>query len=802
MTKCIPLILYFLSIPFYSQTQNETIKNIGIVKGIVFDSKVKKALAYVNIVCKDNTNTIISGGITNTKGVFLIQQLPLDSIFVDVQFIGYKTIKRTIVLSEIQPIFDILTLFLEEDISQLDEVVIQSETSTIIQKIDRKVIHVGKDLAATGSNALQLLENIPSVQVNFITGNINLRGNSNARVLIDGKPSNLNLLKQIPTFSIKSVELITNPSAKYTPEGMSGIINIILKKNTTVGFNGSVNIGAEHSINTRPVSSLNLNYRAGSINIYANLESTPPSKFEVFALFDRTDKNSTQNINYLDNTTGGSVKTGIDFYINKKNTISCHTSQILYNKDYHVNTNIVEDNKLIFNAPNLSQFKNKEQAYNIDYKIDIDTEGQNIELEINYTRNTDPQNDFNKETVNPSSKVNNYTNKIVNNSDFFLANLDYTKPISGGTLELGMAARIQNTFNNIMTDQELETKNNLEVVLRGNSTFNYDRKIYSGYVNYTKEYKKIAFQGGLRLEYFRVSGLFSNTQKEAIEPYIDKFLTLYPSAYFTYYASDKNQFQIGYSRRVDRPSVEQVSIIPEMNSPLITNIGNRTLQPQFTNSYEVNYTRNSKKVHLSFTAFYRRTTDIIDRIINKDKANENRQLFSYVNYETADNYGVEFSSSFKLTKWWSFRASTQLYIQNNQGLINDKKESIKNTFFSTKISNNFKVFKKLNLHFIGLYLGKKETVQYKIKPYFYLNVSAQLDVLDGNGSVIIGGRDIFNALQYDYLTTKPILQKVQYTFELNCIYLGFSYNFGSGKNRERNRKYRENNETEGKGNIL
>ncbi|ARV16784.1 TonB-dependent receptor domain-containing protein [Polaribacter sp. SA4-12] len=804
MKKFVPLILIFLSLSFYAKNKKKVIKNIGVFTGKIIDSKSKKTLPYVNIVCKDESNAIFSGGITDAQGNFLIEQLPLKTIFIEIQFIGYKTIKRTIELSENQPKIDISIIHLEEESNTLDEVIVLSETSTIVQKIDRKVIHVGKDLASAGTNSLQLLENIPSVQVDFSAGTINLRGNNNVRVLIDGKPSNLSpskLLKQIPAASIKSVELITNPSAKQNPEGMCGIINFILKKNTTIGFNGSINIGVEHSINTRPTASLDLNYRKGKVNVYANY-SFDIGKFETFSFFDRSDKDLTQDINYLDNSTSNYIKAGVDFYINKKNTVSFYTSQNIADTDFSVDTEVIENNNQIFNSTNFAQFDINEQAYNIDYKLDLDDKGQNIEFEINYTKTTSPENDFIKETVNPSSKIYNYTNTITNNSDTFLANLDYTKPISGGKLELGLEARIQNTFNNIITDQEVEIVGSLTSTTRGNSTFNYDRKIYSGYVNYSKKFKKLAFQGGLRLEHFIVDGLFSNTAQATIEPYNDAFLTLYPSAYFTYYVSDKNEFQVGYSRRVDRPGVTQVSTIQEWTSPLTTSVGNSTLQPQFTNSFEINYTRNIKKGYLSFGTFYRSTKDKIGRIVNTDLTNENRQILSYANYENADSYGFEFSSSFKPTSWWSFRPSTNLYIQDSQGLINNKHESIKNTLFSARVSNNFKATKKLSFQLSSVYRGKSEGVQFKTKPYCVINAAAQLSVLKGNGAISLRGTDIFDGYKLDFSATNPFTQTGEFTLEYSSVYLGFSYNFGGGKNRARNRKHRENNETQGSGGVL
>jgi hypothetical protein len=235
---------------------------------------------------------------------------------------------------------EIAPVYLEEEITELGGVIIESERSIVIQKIDRKIINISKDLASAGTNSLQMLENIPSIEVNYQSGTVSLRGNENVHVLIDGKPSNLStaqVLKQLPSSSVKSVELITNPSAKYNPEGMSGIINIILKKNTTIGFNGAISLGAEQSINRRPTGSLNYNYRTGKVNFYGNY-GVDAGKFETFATFNREDKNLSQKIDYLDHSTSHYIKNGIDFYMNSKNTLSFYTTHNYIDTDFFVNT--------------------------------------------------------------------------------------------------------------------------------------------------------------------------------------------------------------------------------------------------------------------------------------------------------------------------------------------------------------------------------------------------------------------------------------------------------------------------------
>ena len=728
----------------------------------------------------------------------------LDSVSINIQSIGYKAIIKNVVLTNRNKNLNLGTLFLIEDTTTLDEVVIESETSIMTQKIDRRVINVGRDLASAGTNSLQMLENIPSVNVDYLSGTVSLRG-SNVHVLVDGKPSNLStaqLLKQIPSSSVKTIELITNPSAKYNPEGISGFINIILKKNKTIGFNSSLSVGAEHGKNTRPTASLDMNYGVGKVNFYANL-SNDSGKYQTNAFFDRTDKDLSQTIDYLDNTTYNYMKVGVDVYIDKKNTFSFYTTQGSGHTDFTIDTKTIENSNLIFNAPNLSVFEPKEHSYNADYKLDLDDEGEeNVELEINYSKNVSPQNDFNKELVNPSSNVYNYTNTIVNDDSILLLNLDYTKPIKDGNLELGFESRIQKSFNSIVTNQEVETGGNSPTMPRGNTTFHYDREIHSAYINYTTELDEIGLQAGLRFEDFSVEGWFSNTQQTNIEPYSDDITSIYPSAFLTYSLSETDELQVGYSRRVDRPEVAQVTPIQEWTSPLTISVGNRTLRPQFTNSLEANYTKTLTKGNITFGAFYRKTSDKIGRIFNKDSLNPDRQILSHANYDSAKSYGVEFFSSYKINDWWTVRPSSELYVQDSEGLINNVRETIKNTLFTARVGNSFKASKKLRLQLSGSYTGRSETVQYKVKPIFFVNAAARLSILEGNGSLSLRGTDIFDMYKLDFSSTNPFPQTGHYILEYSTIYFGFSYNFGSGKNRERDRKYRESNETEGSGGVL
>lgn len=282
-----------------------------------------------------------------------------------------------------------------------------------------------------------------------------------------------------------------------------------------------------------------------------------------------------------------------------------------------------------------------------------------------------------------------------------------------------------------------------------------------------------------------------------LEPISDKIFSIYPSAFVTYDASEKNQFQVSYSRRVDKPGIDQVTPIQEWTSPLSVSVGNRNLVPQFTNSFELNYTRTIKNGYLSFGTFYRKTNNIIGKIISVDATNLDRQILSYTNYNSAESYGLEFSSRFKPFKWWTLRPSTNLYFRDNQGIINNNLEIVNNTFFSARISNSFRASKKLRFSLSTSYRGNNKNILSEIDDFFLVNVAARYAVFNGNGAITIRGTDIFDGYKLDFTTTNPFPQVGQFTLEYSSIYVGFSYNFGKGKNRERDRKYREENETQG-----
>ncbi|MDX1428420.1 MAG: TonB-dependent receptor, partial [Salegentibacter mishustinae] len=304
---------------------------VGKISGSVMDGDLEEPIPYATISITDMEGNLISGNTSAADGSFSIDKIPNGTYMFKVQFMGYKPFSKEIEITKDHKTYNFGNIELEPDVAMLEGVTVVAERTTIEQRIDRKVINVGKDLTTTGASASEIMNNVPSVNVDQ-NGNIALRGNSNVRILIDGKPTNMDpaqLLKQIPSTSIKTIELITNPSAKYNPEGMSGIINIVLHKNANQGFNGNLNTGVTVGENTRFNGTVDMNYRAGKFNFYTNLGTNfgPRENGGTIIL---PEQNIEQQFKVDNERESYLYKIGVDYYLNEKNTLSFYTNQSLY----------------------------------------------------------------------------------------------------------------------------------------------------------------------------------------------------------------------------------------------------------------------------------------------------------------------------------------------------------------------------------------------------------------------------------------------------------------------------------------
>jgi outer membrane receptor protein involved in Fe transport len=790
MKYILTFLLIAVSISVSAQLPKDLIDKTGEISGLVIDNSTKQPLAYVNIVVKDASKTILTGSITDDKGKFSITKLPLGESVVEIQFIGFKTISKSIKLSAKNQTINLGTIPLLEDASLLKEVVVNAETSTIVQKVDRKVINVGKDLTSAGASASELLNNVPSVSVDSQNGNVSLRGNENVRILVDGKPSNIDaaqLLKQIPSTSIKSIELITNPSAKYNPEGMSGIINIVLHKNANTGFNANINNGVTIGKNISYNGSFDMNYKVNKLNFFTNYGYNNRAN-DSSGFIKRFDNNSEQTFDFYGKNKSHLIKVGVDFYINDKNTLSAYTNQNINNATNEGQTDILFKSG---NFPNIiqnidSDDESDSQTYNLNYKHEFNKVGQTLEIETNYSTTN------NKQLANYYLKTgipiveSSYVDTTENERNTTNINIDYTDPINDKQkLEVGFESRIRKTDNSYNSTSF------------NNSFYNYNNNVHSFYTTYSQKFDKLSVQVGARIESYDVEAVLEN-----VKIYEDDYFTLYPSTFFTYEASDKNQYQLSYSKRVDRPGLSQVNPIREWNTPTVTSVGNPELKPQFTHSFEVNYTRKLKDGTITFGTFYRRIEDAINRVLLEDVVDPNKVILTYDNSDSSNAYGIELSSNYKFTKWWSANMSFDLYNKKEKGFSGTTPIEVTNTSWNVRANNTFKLNEKVRLQLFGMYRGANENIQFEVDPMWKIDFGGSWNILNNNGTISARVSDIFNTMNFGFDSVRPYPQTGNFYWESQTAYVGFSYKFGSGKNKAKDRKRRDNNELQGSGGFI
>ncbi len=812
------LLFLFLVTNFSILTaQNQT--DAGVISGKVIDKNSKQPIPYVNVSVLENAK-IITGGITQENGNFTIKNLGLKKYTVEVQFIGYKKITQEVTLTENSKSINLGTLSIEEVAVQLEGVEIVKERSTIEQKIDRKVVNVGKDLIASGNTASEIMNNIPTVSVDPQTKELSLRGNSNVRVLIDGKPSNIDaaqLLQQIPSSSIKQIELITNPSAKYNPEGMSGIINIILHKNSQDGFNGSINSGVTFGITPKVNSALNLNYKVGKVNFYTNYglnhgQNANNGYINSYRpLLENNQKFGGSNMN-----TSHLIKLGMDYYINEKNTISFYTNQNIVNGGGDGYTFAEYQNALLRDSKQTSdaETENYTQTYDLAYKHDFTKKGETIDFQANFSTTDNPENtDYEFTQSNPTSTR--FTNQDINrDTDYLQINIDYVNPLSDSVkLEIGAETRLQKMVNYF---DETVSEPSESYNRQGDSYFDFTRNIHSFYTNLGKQWKKWSVQAGVRLEQYEIDGDFANVVTSSIptenindrSTIKDDIFSVYPSLFFNYKASDKDVFNFNFSRRVDRPSIGQISPIREWTTPLIESRGNPSLAPQFTNSFEVNYTRTTKIGTITSGVFYRQINDEIGRIIYKNPDNNNQDIISYDNFDDNSAIGTEVSANLKLATWWSVNASTDAYFKTVRGTVQNANTQLQEraeadvVTFNIRMNHNFVANKKLRFNLFGMYRGRDLGLQFEREPMYRMDIGSTYNILKGKGSITARVNDVFETMNFAFDGNIPYRQTGAFYWESQTFYIGFNYMFGGGKNSAMQRKQRDQNETQGSGGLL
>ncbi|MEG0187188.1 outer membrane beta-barrel family protein [Algoriella sp.] len=758
------------------------------VKGKIENAKNEAVGMAAIQIYKVDVKELLDEVYADADGTFLIPDLEDGNYRLVITEFGYQ---QSITIAEVKGgelnIGNIILQLSKTETVELKGAFVRAEVSQYRNEIDKRVVEVGNDLVSAGANAAAVLNNIPSVNVDQQTGELSLRGNENVKIYIDGKPSSLSaseVLKQIPSNQIKSVEIITNPSAKYEADGKSGIINIVMVKGTKKGYNVALNTGYEQGKKSRFNNSLTANVNTGSFNFFGNYSyNKRPSRF--MGKVDNYDTLLNEDMDIVNKDESQAGKIGFDWFINDKTALTVYTNQWFGKGTGDINSIVTNTvNNKIYNNPSRFDGDWQNQDYSLNFKRDFNKPDHNIILDAFYA--TSKGSDIrNMDQEYPVTKS--YYENRDDNTDNIRINLDYTNQIKdGGKIEAGLQFR-KETNNNIFITDNRRIVNAIEI--NPSTDFDFSRNFLSAYLNYGQKFGKFGMQLGLRGEQVEDKGdyLYNVDKKGQIDN--NKF-DLFPSAFFTYDVTEKGQISLNYSRRIDRPGIGQLSPVPDWATSLMSSQGNPDLKSEYTNNFEVGYLQRFGKNSISANVFYRIVKDDIVRTILKNPDIENGIIQNFVNYDDTNAYGFELSFNLVPKKWWSTNISgdwTHNVIVDNEVDLKTgefRNVEINANRLTARMNNTFKLNKSISLQHFFMLVGKNKNIQGEMQEMWRMDLGARYTFMDGKASLSARVSDIFRTFYGRLETTNPYNGYGNFRWEAQTLNIGFTYNFG-GKVRNR-----------------
>ncbi len=776
MKNIFTLIALILSVALVGQ-------NTYTITGTVLEASTGEPIDYASVVLNEiSTGDLITGVTTENGGQFSIESSTKD-ISVEVSFIGLQTLEITDITFNGNTAA-LGNINLSAEANDLDEVLITAEKSTTEFKLDKRVFNVGTDLSSTGAGALEVLNNVPSVNVN-IEGEVSLRGSTGVQILIDGKPSILsddasNALGTITADMIDKIEVITNPSAKYEAEGTAGIINIVLKKNEKKGLNGSIslNTGAPHNHSV----GVSLNKRTEKFNLFSQLGAgyRELPRFNENTNLDRTtgrklfsDGTEYRNENFYNFVLGS------DYYINPQNVITLSGSFAYEVEDqpsetlFALSTNDVLESEWIRNES--TEATNPKLQYELQYKRDFTDHKEHKLLfsAIGRFFGKDQASTFTNTLTSGNADLNNQTTETAFQEGKYTFNLDYTKPFNENwTLETGT----QYLTNAVSNDFSVSNEIGGELIVDPNLTnlFEYDQKVLGVYSTGSYEGNIWGIKLGLRAEYTDLKTLLVTTN----DPNDQQFTNLFPSLHTSYKFTEAISFQAGYSRRIYRPRLWDLNPFFNIRNNFSIRAGNPKLLPEYTDSYEVGSIFIFQDLSLNINVYHRYTTDKIERVfIVENNVNTSRPE----NIGTNKATGIEANFKYTLSRKLTLNGDANYNVFQRDGRFNDQIFDFSADKWNSKLTAKYKIRKNLDVELTGRNQSRERTIQGIISPYSTLDAGLRIKILKGKGVFNLSARDIFASRLRESTLDQEDFFVLRRGLRGRFLTAGFSYGFGKGE---------------------
>lgn len=786
------------------------------IRGTIVDGTTQKPIDFVNVALLKGENAPpTTGVVTDEKGNFLLPNVPPGKYVLKVSFVGYNTL--TIPLNVDNRELNIGKVKLTEDSKTLSEVQVIGQGTQMRFEIDKKVFSVDQNIAAAGGSATEVLQNIPSVDVDN-EGNVSLRNNSSVEVWINGKPSGLTaenraqILQQMPAESIESIEIMTNPSAKFNPEGTAGIINLVMKRNRKAGYYGSVSAGTMWNIGSSPGfnSGLNFNYSSGLFDAYINV-GYRAMNFNGGGSTNRFNLNGTDTLSLLSQDSrstrsfkGLFTRAGVNYRFHENHSVGLSGFGMMGggsgSNDIRYTLTNMQNNALLRDYYRLTNESGTRPGMNValDYKWDIDKLGSNLMSSITYSahQRSEVEEYLQKDRlISDSSKIEQSTNG--NNREWEFK-LDYTKKFTEKTrLEAGWQSSVEDRFGpssaiDLLTNRPLHAYFN---------EFDYSEQIHSGYLTFGSTFNKLTLQAGLRGEYFWRNPV-NTTKLDDGTPVKTDFgakgeMQWFPSMFLSYSLPDNNELQMNITRRVNRPRGRQINPFRDFSDSTNISYGNLELKPEYTTAFEFNYLKTWDNHSMSSTLYHRFTDDVIQGV---SYINGKTLESTFMNVTQSQSTGLELVVKNNLFRILNLTSSLNFYynLLEASTYTNPYNQAVVTTIpgqenftWSGRVMGNIILGKNTFGQITADYSAPRLIAQGKQSSSYAIDLGLRQTFLDRNLSVNLMVRDLLDSRRRSSITWGTgFYQQSESYFHGRMVGVTATYNFGNMKPK-RNEQRRE-----------
>jgi outer membrane receptor protein involved in Fe transport len=802
MNKKITILFFLFCATLFAQ-KGSTVT----VTGKIIEASSKQPLEYATLIITDVKTKKVTGGVTNLKGNFSVS-VPKGLYDMKVEFIGFKT--KQLPQKELSTNINLGVITLSEDTETLEEIEIVAEKSTVEIRLDKKIYNVGKDMTIKGGNASDVLDNVPSVNVDA-EGAVSLRGNENVRILIDGKPSALvglngtDALRNLPADAIEKVEVITSPSARYDAEGTAGILNIILRKGKITGFNGSVNSTVGYP--SQFALGANLNYRTKKINLFSNLgyrhRGGPGNSQSFFSNYDNGVLNDYRNEDRTFDRKRNNYNTsiGLEYYIDKKSSI---TGTFFYrkSKDNDIATNFTEffDVNRVKTGDQTRIENEKEDGtdkqYSINYTNNIDDKGQKLSVDLQYGDSNESEPSL--ITVDGTlSEQNSQITKSISK----LVQIDYVLPIGENSqFELGHKSDLQD----LDSDFRVRDGNGNTLPSDPSNAINFKQDIYAFYSQFGSKIDKFSYLLGIRTEITEIDLLLINNNTFNEKNYTEWF----PTINFGYELNDNDNFTLGYARRLRRPRHWFLNPFESRSSATNVFRGNPDLNPTYTSSFDLGYNTRISKFNLGASLYYQYSTDVIQRVSILEERDVDGVLTDVtvrqpLNLNDEQRYGFEFTANYNPAKkvrlsgsfnYFKFKTDpfNFTYTSNSGETVVTELDEVNESSWFARFNSRVTLPAKIEWQTRIMYRGPQDDAQSTRKGMFVTNLAFSKDLFNDKATLVLNVSDLFNTRRRESTTflyeeddTLRSINESSFQWRERQISLNFTYRFNQKKKRER-----------------